>query len=133
MNEQCYPDGDKHGGWISTASGNVAVAHVDTGDAYWLAPGEPLPRLDRDVRYRLTTADGETCTGRRAPRERRRPPLPQRPLPRPDAGVPGRPGLLPDDARGGRARGRGVLELGKFYDGPDAAELTARSASRIPA
>ena len=29
--------------------------------------------------------------------------------------------------------GAGVLELGKFYDGPDAAELTARSASRVPA
>ena len=38
------------------------VARVDTGDAYWLAPGEPLPRLDRDVRYRLTTADGSTHT-----------------------------------------------------------------------
>ena len=60
MNEQCYPDGDKHGGWISTAAGNVAVAQVDTSDAYWLAPGEPLPRLDRDVRYRLTTAEGAT-------------------------------------------------------------------------
>ena len=32
-----------------------------------------------------------------------------------------------------RLEGAGVLELGKFYDGPDAAELTARSASRVPA
>ena len=132
MNEQCYPDGDKYGGWISTASGNVAVAHVDTGDAYWLAPGEPLPAsrprraLPPDDRRR------RDLHGRRAPRERRRPPLPQRPLPRPDAGVPGRPGLLPMtlEETGSGAR---VLELGKFYDGPDAAELTARSASRIPA
>ncbi len=31
------------------------------------------------------------------------------------------------------ARGAGVLELGKFYDGPDAATVTARSASRTPA
>ena len=44
MNETCYPDGDKYGGWISTDAGNDAVAHVDTRDAYWLAPDEPLPR-----------------------------------------------------------------------------------------
>ena len=30
-------------------------------------------------------------------------------------------------------RGSGVLELGKFYDGPDATTSTARSASRLPA
>ena len=133
MNEQCYPDGDKHGGWISTASGNVAVAHVDTSDAYWLAPGEPLPRLDRDVRYRLDDRRRRDLHRRRASRERRRPPLPQRPLARPDAGVPGRPGVLPHDARGGRARGRRCARAREVLRRPDAAELTARSASRIPA
>ena len=70
MNEQCYPHGDKHGGWISTEAANVAVAQVDTSDAYWLTPGEPLPRLDRDVRYRLTTADGAVRTSREPSRAR---------------------------------------------------------------
>jgi hypothetical protein len=133
MNEQCYPDGDKHGGWISTASGNVAVAHVDTGDAYWLAPGEPLPRLDRDVRYRLTTAEGATCTvvahlasdvGRLYLNAR----SPDRTQVYQDVQVFCRMTLEEDGLEGA-----GVLELGKFYDGPDAAELTARSASRVPA
>ena len=69
MNETCYPDGDKYGGWISTDAGNDAVALVDTSDAYWLAAGQPLPSLDRDVRYRVTTVTGETCDRDRTHRE----------------------------------------------------------------
>ena len=59
MDETCYPDGDKYGGWISTAAGNDRVARVDTSDAYWLAPRRaaararprrPLPAHDRGRR-----------------------------------------------------------------------------------
>jgi len=129
MNEACY-DGDKFGGFVSTATGNVGIARVDDSDAYWLAPGEPLPQLDRDVRYRLTAVDGTTATV--------------------VAHIASDYGRLYLNARSAdRAqvyqdveifcemtleetgqRGAGVLELGKFYDGPDAAEVTARSASR---
>ena len=35
---------------------------VDESGAYWLAPGEPLPDLDRDVTYRLTTLSGAVHT-----------------------------------------------------------------------
>jgi hypothetical protein len=133
MNELCYPHGDKHGGWVSTAAGNVAVDHVDASDAYWLAPGTPLPPLDRDVRYRLRTRDGETCTV--------------------VAHIASDYGRLYLNARNADRtqvyqdvqvfcdmtleetgqRGAGVLELGKFYEGPDAGEVTARSASRVAA
>lgn len=133
MNELCYPHGDKHGGWVSTSEGNVAVAEVDTSDAYWLAPGEPLPRLDRDVRYRVITADGETRTvvahlagdvGRLYLNAR----SPDRSQVYQDVQV-----FCPMTLEEDGLEGAGVLELGKFYDGPDAAELTARSASRPPA
>ena len=133
MNETCYPDGDKFGGWISTDAGNDGVAVVDTSDAYWLAAGQPLPSLDRDVRYRVTTVAGETWTV--------------------IAHIASDYGRLYLNARSADRsevyqdvqifcdmtleetgeRGSGVLELGKFYDGPDAASLTARSASRVPA
>jgi hypothetical protein len=133
MNETCYPDGDKYGGWISTEAGNDGVAAVDTSDAYWLAEGKPLPSLDRNVRYRLTTVAGETWTV--------------------TAHIASDYGRLYLNARSADRsevyqdvqifcdmtleetgeRGAGVLELGKFYDGPDAASLTARSASRVPA
>ncbi len=131
MNEQCYAGGDKPGGWISTAAGNVAVDAVDTSDAYWLADGEPLPPLDRDVRYRLTTADGETHTvvahlagdfGRLYLNAR----SPDRSQVYQDVQV-----FCELTLEEAGLRGAGVLELGKFYDGPDAAALTARSASRV--
>lgn len=133
MNELCYPHGDKHGGFVSTAAGNVAVDHVDTGDAYWLAPGEPLPRLDRDVRYRVTTADGAIRTvvarladdyGRLYLNAR----SPDRAQVYQDVQVFCSMTLVEEGLEGA-----GVLELGKFYDGPDAAQLTSRSASRLPA
>ena len=133
MNETCYPHGDKVGGWISTEAGNDGVVSIDTSDAYWLASGEPLPSLDRDVRYRVTTADGQIASV--------------------TAHIAGDLGRLYLNARSPDRsqvyqdvqifcemtleetgqRGAGVLELGKFYDGPNAAEVTARSASRVAA
>lgn len=60
MIDTTYPD-RKHGGFISAVTGNDAVSHVDVSDAYWEEPlDEPLPSLDRDVRYRLTTVGGRT-------------------------------------------------------------------------
>lgn len=133
MNELCYPAGDKHGGFVSTAEGNLAVDAVDTSDAYWLAEGEPLPVLDRDVRYRLTTADGEMRTvvahlasdvGRLYLNARSADRLQVYQDVQVFCAM-----TLEEEGLGGA----GVLELGKFYEGPDAAELTARSASRPPA
>ena len=60
MEEQHYPHGEKVGGWTSTAAGNSATVELDTSDAYWLGDDEPLPVLDRDVRYRVRSADGQT-------------------------------------------------------------------------
>ena len=132
MNEQCYA-GDKHGGFLSTDAGNVAVDRVDASDAYWLAPGEPLPRLERDVRYRLTSADGAAHTVvAHLTRDYGRLYL--------NARSPDRTRVYQDvevfcdmtlEEEG--LRGAGVLELGKLYEGADAAEVTARSASRVPA
>lgn len=61
MTETSYPHA-KHGGFLSDAAGNVAVAQVDTGEAYWTAPGQPLGDLDRDVSYRVTGVDGRSVT-----------------------------------------------------------------------
>ena len=133
MNETCYPDGDKFGGWISTDEGNQAIASVDTSDAYWLAAGEPLPSLDRDVRYRVSTVAGASATliahiatdyGRLYLNAR----SPDRSEVYQDVQI-----FCDMTLEETGERGSGVLELGKFYDGPDAAALTARSASRVPA
>lgn len=62
MRDTSY-DGVKHGGFHSSAAGNVAVASVEPDDAYWLdPPNEPLPPLDRDPTFRITTVDGRTTT-----------------------------------------------------------------------
>jgi len=133
MNETCYPDGEKAGGWISTEAGNDAVREVDASGAYWLTPGEPLPVLDRDVRYRVTTVGGETATvvahvasdyGRLYLNAR----SPDRTQVYQDVQV-----FCDMTFEETGQRGAGVLELGKFYDGPNASEVTAKSASRIPA
>lgn len=58
MLETSYPH-LKHGGFVSTSTGNVATAHVDSTDAFWLAENEPFPPFDRDVRYAITTVDGD--------------------------------------------------------------------------
>lgn len=61
MVETSY-DGLKHGGAVAAADGHDPIVFVDESDAYWLAPGEPLPDLDRDVTYRLTTLSGAVHT-----------------------------------------------------------------------
>lgn len=62
MQEDFYPHGPKTGGWFSTADGNDGVIDIDSSDAYWLKNPDPLPNLDRDVRYRLTTQGGQVAT-----------------------------------------------------------------------
>ena len=62
MLENSYPD-EKYGGFVSTAAGNSATRDVDTSDTYWVTGrNQPLGALDRDVRYRITTVDGDTFT-----------------------------------------------------------------------
>ncbi len=62
MKETSFPE-TKHGGFVSSAAGNAATAFVDTSDAYWkVEANERLGALDRDVRYPITTVDGETYT-----------------------------------------------------------------------
>lgn len=59
MLETSYP-GEKVGGWVSTDAGNDGVVAMDTSEAWWLTPGEPLGNPTADVTYRLTTMAGET-------------------------------------------------------------------------
>ena len=61
MRETSYP-APKPGGFVASEAGNVAVLDVDTSEAYWLTPNEPLPALDKDVRYVVRTVDGQTHT-----------------------------------------------------------------------
>lgn len=61
MLETSFPE-EKHGGFVSTAAGNTAVVRVDTSDAYWMAPGEPIGELRQDVTYRIRTVDDDVCT-----------------------------------------------------------------------
>lgn len=62
MTEDYYPHGPKAGGWISSEGGNDPMLAVDTSDSYWLDDNGPLPPLDRDVRYVMTTVGGKTAT-----------------------------------------------------------------------
>lgn len=60
MIDVTYP-GRKHGGFISTDSGNTPVIAVDVSDTYWEEPfDEPLPELEHDVSYVLLDSTGET-------------------------------------------------------------------------
>lgn len=62
MLESFFPH-EKHGGFVSGASGNTAVAEVDTSDVDWgKERNARLGALDRDVRYRILTTAGETYT-----------------------------------------------------------------------
>jgi hypothetical protein len=61
MVETSYP-GLKHGGAVASADGHDPIVEIDEAGTYWLQPGEPLPDLDRDVTYRLTTASGRVHT-----------------------------------------------------------------------
>lgn len=130
MEESSYAGGEKQGGWVSTTAGNDPVREVDTSDAYWLEAGTPLPPLDRDVRYRLTTVGGQVATV--------------------VAHVASDYGRLYLDARSADRtkvyqdvqifcdytleetgqKGAGVLEVGKFGAGAGVADRTKRSASR---
>ena len=53
---------EKPGGWVSTDEGNDGVTLVDTSNAYWLTPGEPLGDPRKDVTYRLHTYSGRQHT-----------------------------------------------------------------------
>lgn len=60
MLETYFPQ-QKHGGFVSRASGNDGVRFVDTSDNYWEEPlNEPLPALVRPVDYAISTVDGDT-------------------------------------------------------------------------
>jgi hypothetical protein len=62
MLENFYPE-EKHGGFVSTADGNDAVANVDTAGAYWETGNNArLGALAEDVRYRVETTGGEAYT-----------------------------------------------------------------------
>ncbi|MGH9119306.1 MAG: hypothetical protein ACRD0A_15935 [Acidimicrobiales bacterium] len=133
MHESSYPD-PKPGGWISTDAGNDPVVDIDYSDAYWLAPNEPIPPIDRVVRYRLTTLAGEVATlvahvdedlGRlyldlRAPDHAQA---------YQDVQL-----FLPFTLLETGQRGAGVLELGKKLEGAEKVEAARRrSASRVSA
>jgi len=130
MHEEYYRHGPKTGGSISTDAALDPVVEIVPEDPYWMAQGVPLPVLDRDVRLRVRTQGGETCTvAAHLERDYAR---------------------LYLNARSGDRKkvyqdvvaftdftlvdtgqvGSGVLELGKLYVGDDAADVTARSASR---
>jgi hypothetical protein len=130
MRETSYPHGPKSGGWISTAAGNDPVVDVDTSAAYWLAQNEPLPVLDRDVRYRIRTVGGsDTAVVAHLEEDYGRLYL--------NARSPDRTQVYQDvqifcdytrEETG--ERGCGVLEVGKFVTGADVVERTRASASR---
>jgi hypothetical protein len=62
MLENFFPE-EKYGGFVSLPEGNAAVANVDTSEAYWEKGNNArLGALDRDVRYRITTVNGDTFT-----------------------------------------------------------------------
>jgi hypothetical protein len=130
MEEDHYRDGLKHGGWISTTDGNDGVRAVDVAGAYWLAPNEPLPVLDRDVRYRIETVGGDVATVvAHISRDYGRLYL--------DARSADRSRIYQDVqifcdftlAETGQ-RGSGVLEVGKRGEGDGVADRWKRSASR---
>jgi hypothetical protein len=128
MEEVYYPHGPKSGGWISTAAGNDPVVAVDLSDVYWLEPNEPLPPLDRDVRYRVTTVGGVSATVvAHLSRAYGRLYL--------SARSPDRTQVYQDvqmfcdvtlEETG--QRGAGVLEVGKHVEGPDVVERTRAPA-----
>ena len=131
MQEDHYPHGPKVGGWFSTAAGNDAVVGMDSTDAYWLADDEPLPVLDRDVRYRLTTLGGQHATliAHIASSEYGRLYL--------DARSKDRAKVYQDvqmfcdfTVEETGQRGSGVLEVGKQVTGEGIAQRARRSASR---
>ena len=121
MLESSFPD-EKHGGFVSTADGNVPVAHVDTSQAYWMAPGEPIGELRDDITYRIRTVEGDVHTvTARLEEDHGRLYL--------NARSPDRSRLYMDVqtfcdfqlAETGQV-GAGVLEVGKYLEGPGIAD-----------
>jgi hypothetical protein len=127
MTETFYP-GDKFGGWISTDQGNTAVEHLDFSEAYWLDEGEPLGALDRDVTYRVRTVDGGISTvtahigtdyGRHWLNAR----SDDRNQVYMDCQI-----FCDFTLHETGQRGSGVLEVGKFLEGPGVADTVGRTA-----
>lgn len=127
MREVHY-DGVKHGGFVSTADGNRAVARVEPDDAYWMdPPNEPLPALDRDVTFTVTTVDGErtAVVAHLSGRDYGRLHLNARSADR--AQVYQDVEIFCDYTRvADGARGAGVLELGKHLAGEGIADRVGR-------
>jgi hypothetical protein len=128
MLERSYPD-LKHGGFVSSATGNDAVSLVDTSEAYWLEPDVPLPQLDRDVAYRLETVSGQAFTVvAHVGSDHARLYL--------NAKSPDRSKLYQDRqifcdytlAETGE-RGAGLLEIGKYLEGEGVADRHGRAAA----
>jgi hypothetical protein len=126
MIDTTYPD-RKFGGFVSSAAGNDPVAHIDVSEAYWEQPAdEPLPDLDRDVTYVLTTVGGSRIVVTAHLSEQIRTLFlnarhPDRSQVYQDAQV-----FCPfsrDDVTG---RGTGLLELGKHVTGPGIADRIGR-------
>lgn len=60
MTEVFYPE-EKFGGFVSRATGNDPVSRVVADDPYWLDdPEEPFGAFERDATYTVTTVGGET-------------------------------------------------------------------------
>ena len=125
MKETFYPD-DKYGGFVSSESGNRSVDSVDWSDAYWLEDGEPLGSLDRDVSYRIRTTDGEVFTltahigsdyGRHWLNAR----SDDRNQVYMDCQI-----FCDYTLQETNQRGSGVLELGKYLEGPGIADAVGR-------
>jgi hypothetical protein len=128
MLETSYPE-DKHGGFVSTDRGNSAVANVDTSDTYWHEPNMPLGALDRDVRYRITTVDGDGYTvtahvgsdfGRHWLNARSE----DRSQAYADCQI-----FCDYTLEETGQRGAGVLEVGKYLEGPGIADTLGRPGS----
>jgi hypothetical protein len=124
MEEAYYPHGPKSGGWISTVAKNDPVVDVDISGAYWLAANEPLPPLDRDVGYRLRTLGGVDVTvvahiARAYARLYLSARSPDRMRVYQDVQI-----FCDFTLEETGQRGAGVLEIGKFVEGPDVVERT---------
>lgn len=125
MEEATYP-GEKVGGFVSTAAGNLAAVAVDTGDPAWTRWGAGLPPLDEDVRYRVRTADGAVHTVvAHLSRDLGRHYLNYRAADRSEAYEDCQIFCEYTHEETG-ARGSGVLELGKHVAGRERVEALAR-------
>jgi hypothetical protein len=137
--DDCYVQGStmcdtthperKFGGFVSTAAGNDPVTSIDLGATYWEDPeNEPLPPLERDVRYVLDTRSGASVevTAHLANRYRvlyLNARHPDRSQVYQDAQV-----FCPFTRHDTGQRGTGLLELGKHLSGPSIADRIGRGS-----